>query len=129
MSLYNETVMEHFLNPKNVGVISNANCIGESGSNTCNDVVRIYLDIKNDLIRDAKFETFGCTIAIASSSVITELVIGKNVNEVLNFKIENIIDALGGIPEEKIGCANLVLDSLKLGLEDYYKNKKEEIKC
>lgn len=119
--LYSEKVMEHFLNPRNVGVIEDANGVGETGNAKCGDIMKIYLKIKDDIIEDIKFETFGCASAIASSSMATELVKGKSIAETLELTNKAVVDALGGLPPQKIHCSVLAEEAIRAAIADYYR--------
>jgi len=121
MALYSEKVMDHFKNPRNVGVIENADGIGEVGNAKCGDIMRIYLKIDNDIITDAKFETFGCGSAIASSSMATELIKGKPISEALTLTNKAVAEALDGLPAYKMHCSVLAEEAIKAALLDYYK--------
>ena len=120
MSLYSEKVMDHFRNPRNVGVIENADGIGEVGNAKCGDIMKIYLKIENDTIVDVKFETFGCGSAIASSSMATELIKGKPVSEALTLTNKAVVEALDGLPAHKLHCSVLAEEAIKAALKDYY---------
>ena len=120
MALYSEKVMDHFRNPRNVGVIENADGIGEVGNAKCGDIMKIYLKIENDTIVDVKFETFGCGSAIASSSMATELIKGKPVSEALTLTNKAVVEALDGLPAHKIHCSVLAEEAIKAALKDYY---------
>ena len=120
MALYTETVMDHFTHPRNVGEIPDANGVGEVGNAKCGDIMKMYLKIKDDRIEDAKFETFGCGSAIASSSMATELIKGKTVNEALAVTNKQVVDALGGLPAYKLHCSVLAEESIKAAVKDYY---------
>ena len=120
MALYNEKVMDHFRNPRNVGVIENADGIGEVGNAKCGDIMKIYLKIENDVIVDVKFETFGCGSAIASSSMATELIKGKPVSEALALTNKAVVEALDGLPAHKLHCSVLAEEAIKAALKDYY---------
>lgn len=120
MALYSEKVMDHFRNPRNVGVIENADGIGEVGNAKCGDIMKIYLKIKNDIIIDVKFETFGCGSAIASSSMATELIKGKPVSEALTLTNKAVVEALDGLPAHKLHCSVLAEEAIKKALQDYY---------
>ena len=120
MALYSEKVMEHFRNPHNVGVIENADGIGEVGNAKCGDIMKIYLKIENDIIVDVKFETFGCGSAIASSSMATELIKGKPVSEALALTNKAVVEALDGLPAHKIHCSVLAEEAIKKASQDYY---------
>ncbi len=116
MALYSEKVMDHFRHPRNVGVIEDADGIGEVGNAKCGDIMTIYLKIKDSIIVDAKFETFGCGSAIASSSMATELIKGKSVSEALTLTNEEVIEALDGLPAHKIHCSVLAEEAIKKAL-------------
>ena len=120
MALYTETVMDHFTHPRNVGEIPDANGVGEVGNAKCGDIMKMYLKIKDDRIEDAKFETFGCGSAIASSSMATELIKGKTVDEALAVNNKQVVDALGGLPAYKLHCSVLAEESIKAAVKDYY---------
>ena len=119
MALYSEKVMDHFRNPRNVGVIENADGIGEVGNPVCGDIMKIYLKIENDIIVDVKFETFGCGSAIASSSMATELIKGKAISEALNLTNKAVAEALDGLPAHKLHCSVLAEEAIKAALKDY----------
>ena len=123
MALYSEKVMDHFRNPRNAGVIENADGIGEVGNAKCGDIMKIYLRIENDIITDAKFETFGCGSAIASSSMATELIKGKPVSEALTLTNQAVAQALDGLPAHKLHCSVLAEEAIKKALQDYYEKK------
>ena len=120
MALYSEKVMDHFRNPRNVGVIENADGVGEVGNAKCGDIMKIYLKIENGVIADVKFETFGCGSAIASSSMATELIKGKPVSEALTLTNKAVVEALDGLPAHKIHCSVLAEEAIKKALQDYY---------
>ena len=120
MALYTDTVMDHFMNPRNVGEIENANGVGEVGNAKCGDIMKMYLDIENDVIKDVKFETFGCGSAIASSSMATEMIKGKTVEEALAITNKDVVDALGGLPAHKLHCSVLAEEAIKSAVKDYY---------
>ena len=120
MALYTETVMDHFTHPRNVGEIPDADGVGEVGNAKCGDIMKMYLKIKDDRIEDAKFETFGCGSAIASSSMATELIKGKTVDEALAVTNKQVVDALGGLPAYKLHCSVLAEDSIKAAVKNYY---------
>ena len=120
MALYSEKVMDHFRNPRNVGVIENADGIGEVGNAKCGDIMKIYLKIEDDIIVDVKFETFGCGSAIASSSMATEIIKGKPVSRALNLTNKAVVEALDGLPAHKIHCSVLAEEAIKKALQDYY---------
>ena len=117
---YSEKVMEHFAHPHNVGVIEDADGVGEVGNAKCGDIMKIYLKIDNDTITDAKFETFGCGSAIASSSMATEMIKGKPVSDALAVTNKAVVEALNGLPAHKIHCSVLAEEAIKLALKDYY---------
>ena len=125
MALYSEKVMDHFRNPRNVGVIEDANAIGEVGNAKCGDIMKMYLKIENDVIEDVKFETFGCGSAIASSSMATELIKGKPVSEAMQLTNAAVAEALDGLPDYKMHCSVLAEEAIKAALDDY-NNKKEQ---
>ena len=112
--------MDHFTHPRNVGEIPDANGVGEVGNAKCGDIMKMYLKIKDDRIEDAKFETFGCGSAIASSSMATELIKGKTVDEALAVTNKQVVDALGGLPAYKLHCSVLAEESIKAAVKDYY---------
>lgn len=120
MALYSEKVMDHFRNPRNVGIIENADGIGEAGNAKCGDIMKIYLKIEDEIIVDVKFETFGCGSAIASSSMATELIKGKPVSEALALTNRAVVEALDGLPPHKIHCSVLAEEAVKKALQDYY---------
>ncbi|MBO7368865.1 MAG: Fe-S cluster assembly scaffold protein NifU [Clostridia bacterium] len=124
MSLYSEKVMDHFRNPRNVGIIENADGIGETGNAKCGDIMRIYLKIENEIIVDVKFETFGCGSAIASSSMATEMIKGKPVAEALELTNKAVAEALDGLPAYKMHCSVLAEEAIKAAIDDYYSRKK-----
>ena len=120
MALYTETVMDHFKNPRNVGAIENADGIGEVGNAKCGDIMKIYLKIEDNIITDVKFETFGCGSAIASSSISTEMIKGKSVEDALKLTNREVVDALGGLPAHKIHCSVLAEEAIKSAIKDYF---------
>lgn len=124
MALYSEKVMDHFRNPRNVGVIENADGVGEVGNAKCGDIMKIYLKIENDIIEDVKFETFGCGSAIASSSMATELIKGKSLAEAMQLSNKAVVEALEGLPPQKIHCSVLAEEAIKGAIEDYYTKRK-----
>ena len=142
---YSEKVMDHYRNPRNVGSIDNADAVGIAGSLTCGDQLKIYLKIKDNIVTDAKFQTFGCGSAVASSSILTEMIIGKSVDEVRKITNKDIADELGGLPPEKMHCSVMGYEALEDALknyaadgyvdldeildEHYGTNKKEKIIC
>ena len=120
MALYSEKVMDHFRNPRNVGVIEDADGVGEVGNAKCGDIMKMYLKIEDGIIIDAKFETFGCGSAIASSSMATELIKGRPVSEALQLTNKAVAEALDGLPAHKIHCSVLAEEAIKNALDDYY---------
>lgn len=127
--MYNPKVMEIFKNPKNVGSLKGANGIGKVGNAACGDVMKIYLKINdNGIIEDAKFKTFGCAAAITSTSVATEMIKGRTIEEALQLKNSEIIEYLGGLPAQKIHCSILAEEAISAAVEDYYKKKEKEAK-
>ena len=137
--IYSEKVMDHFRNPRNVGVIENADGVGEVGNTVCGDIMKIYLKIKDGIIEDVKFNTFGCGSAIASSSMATEMIKGKPVSEALELTNKAVAEALDGLPAHKLHCSVLAEQAVKKAVKDYYdKNgiaydpelfKEEEVHC
>ena len=121
--LYSEEVMDHFANPRNVGVIENADGIGEIGNAKCGDIMKMYLKIENNIIVDVKFKTFGCGAAVATSSMATEMIKGKSVDEALTLTNKAVIEALGGLPAVKVHCSVLAEEAVKCALADYYKKQ------
>lgn len=118
--LYSEKVMDHFRNPRNVGEIPDADGIGEVGNAKCGDIMRMYIKVENDIITDAKFMTFGCGSAIATSSMATELIKGQPVSKALELTNKAVVEALGGLPAYKIHCSVLAEEAVKLAVKDYY---------
>lgn len=124
--MYNAKVLEIFKNPKNVGTLKGANGIGKVGNAACGDIMKIYLKISDDgIIEDAKFKTFGCAAAITTTSVATELIKGKTIEEALQVKNSQIVDILGGLPAQKIHCSILAEEAIKAAVDDYYKRKEK----
>ena len=121
MALYSEKVMDHFRNPRNVGVIEDASGVGEVGNAKCGDIMKVYLKIENNIIEDVKFETFGCGSAIASSSMATELIKGKPLDEAMALTNAAVAEALDGLPAHKLHCSVLAEEAIKSALLDYYK--------
>ncbi len=117
--MYSEKVMDHFTNPRNVGEIPDADGVGTEGNPTCGDVMKISIKVENGKIVDAKFKTFGCGAAIAVSSMVTEMVKGKTLDEALAISKEAVANELGGLPPQKMHCSNLGADALKKAIEDY----------
>ena len=120
MALYSEKVMDHFMHPRNVGVIENADGVGEVGNAKCGDIMKIYLKIENDIIEDVKFETFGCGSAIASSSMATEMIMGKSIHEAMALTNKAVAEALDGLPAHKLHCSVLAEEAIKNALKDYF---------
>ena len=120
MPLYSEKVMDHFRNPRNVGVIEDADGVGEAGNPVCGDIMKIYLKIVDDIVADVKFETFGCGSAIASSSMATELIKGKPVSEALALTNKAVTEALDGLPKHKLHCSVLAEEAIQAAFKDYY---------
>ncbi len=123
MALYSEKVMDHFRNPRNVGVIEDADGIGEVGNAKCGDIMKMYLKIEDGIIRDVKFETFGCGSAIASSSMATEMIKGQPVSEALKLTNKAVAEALDGLPDYKMHCSVLAEQAIKSALQDYEKKQ------
>lgn len=117
--MYTDKVMDHFTNPRNVGEIENADGIGEVGNVKCGDIMRIYLKIDNDTITDVKFKTFGCGSAIAASSIATEMLMGKTIDDALELNNKDFVSALGGLPSVKIHCSVLAEEAFKAAVYDY----------
>ena len=120
MALYSEKVMDHFMHPRNVGTIEDASGIGEVGNAKCGDIMKIYLKIENDIIEDVKFETFGCGSAIASSSMATEMIMGKSIHDAMALTNAAVCEALDGLPAHKLHCSVLAEEAVKLAVQDYY---------
>jgi nitrogen fixation NifU-like protein len=123
---YSEKVMDHFMNPRNIGEIENADGVGTVGNPVCGDVMRLYLKIKDGIIVDAKFKTFGCGAAIASSSILTEMLKGKPVEEAKKISNEAVVEALGGLPPVKRHCSVLAEEALEAALKDYYQKQQNK---
>ncbi|GAQ25372.1 iron-sulfur cluster assembly scaffold protein [Tepidanaerobacter syntrophicus] len=121
--MYNEKVMDHFSNPRNVGEISDADGVGTVGNPVCGDIMQIYIKVKDNVIEDIKFKTFGCGAAIATSSMVTEMVKGKTIDEALKISNKQVAEALGGLPPVKMHCSNLAADALKEAINDYKKSR------
>lgn len=121
--MYNEKVMDHFSNPRNVGEIPSADGVGQVGNPVCGDIMKIFIKVKNNIIEDIKFKTFGCGAAIATSSMVTEMVKGKSLEEALKISNKAVAEALGGLPPVKMHCSNLAADALHAAIEDYKRNK------
>ena len=114
--MYSKKVMDHFSHPRNVGEIPNASCVGEVGNPVCGDIMKIYINVKDNVITDIKFNTFGCGAAIATSSMVTELAKGKTIEEALKLTNEAVAEALDGLPPIKMHCSNLAADGLKAAM-------------
>ena len=125
MALYSEKVMDHFRNPRNVGVIEDANGVGEVGNVKCGDIMKMYLKIENDVVEDVKFETFGCGSAIASSSMATELIKGQPLDKVKELTNKAVVEAVDGLPAHKIHCSVLAEEAITAAIDDYEQHKDE----
>jgi len=123
--LYSEKVMDHFLNPRNVGEIPDADGVGSVGNPVCGDIMKLYIKVKNGKIVDAKFKTFGCGAAIATSSMVTELVKGKTLEEALTISNKAVAEALGGLPPVKMHCSVLAEEALKSAIDNYHKKQQK----
>lgn len=123
MEPYNDIVIENYANPKNVGEIENASGVGEVGNPVCGDIMKMYLKIENNVITDVKFKTFGCGAAIASSSISTEMIKGKTIEEALKLTNKDVIDKLGGLPPVKLHCSVLAEQAIKTAIADYYRKQ------
>ena len=121
MEEYSQKVMDHFMNPRNVGVIEDADGIGEVGNPVCGDIMKMYLKIKDNVITEVKFQTFGCGAAVATSSMATELILGKTLEEALEISNKTVAEALNGLPPIKMHCSNLAEQSIKAAIDDYKK--------
>jgi len=126
--LYSKTVMDHFRNPRNVGIIEDADGIGEVGNPLCGDMMTIYLKIEDQKIKDIKFQTFGCGSAIAVSSMLTELAVNKTIEEAKKITNKDVAEALEGLPKNKLHCSNLGADALQIAIKDYEAKKSGKIK-
>ena len=126
MEDYSKKVMDHFFNPRNVGEIEDADGIGEVGNPRCGDIMRMYIKVKENIITDIKFKTFGCGAAVATSSMVTEMVKGKNINEALEITNKQVAEALDGLPPVKMHCSNLAEAGIKAAIDDYYKKNGKE---
>ena len=120
MALYSDIVMDHFMHPRNVGEIENPDGVGQVGNAKCGDIMKMYLKIRDNVSQDVKFETFGCGSAIASSSMATEMIKGKTIDEALAVTNRQVVDALGGLPAHKLHCSVLAEESIKSAIKDYY---------
>ena len=121
--MYTEKVMDHFMNPRNVGTIDDADGVGEVGNAKCGDIMKIFIKVDNDIISDVKFQTFGCGSAIASSSMATELIKGKPLSQALELTNKAVAEALDGLPAHKLHCSVLAEEAIKAAIEDYQKKK------
>jgi nitrogen fixation NifU-like protein len=126
MPFYSEKVMEHFMNPRNVGEIKDADGIGEVGNPVCGDMMTFYIKVENDVIVDVKFKTFGCGAAIAVSSIVSEMAKGKTIEEALKITREQVAEELGSLPPNKMHCSNLGTDALHKAIQDYLEKKKKK---
>lgn len=124
--MYSELVMEHFTNPRNVGVIEDADGVGKVGNPMCGDVMEMFIKVKDDHIEDVKFRTFGCGAAIATSSIATEMIKGKSLDEAVSLSNKAVADALGGLPAQKMHCSNLAADAVRAAVDDYWSKQKDE---
>ena len=122
MSVYSDKVMDHFQNPRNVGKLENASGVGEVGNAKCGDIMKVYLQVEDGIIVDVKFNTFGCASAIATSSISTEMIKGKPVDEALSLTNKAVVEALDGLPKEKIHCSVLSEEAIKVAIKNYYDN-------
>ncbi|HEX9778965.1 MAG TPA: Fe-S cluster assembly scaffold protein NifU [Geopsychrobacteraceae bacterium] len=120
--MYTDKVMDHFSNPRNVGEIEDANGVGEVGNASCGDIMKIYLKVEDDVIKDVKFKTFGCGAAIATSSMVTEMALGKTLDEAWQLSNEAVAEALDGLPSQKMHCSNLAADALHEAIKNYRDN-------
>lgn len=117
--MYSELVMEHFSNPRNVGEIPDADGVGQEGNPTCGDIMKLYIKVEDGRLKDVKFKTFGCGAAIATSSMVTEMVMGKTLEEAMDVSNRQVAEALGGLPPTKMHCSNLAADALHKAIEDF----------
>ncbi len=122
-AFYSEKVMDHFTNPRNVGEIADANGIGEIGNAKCGDIMKMYIRVENGIIADVKFKTFGCGSAIATSSIATEMIMGKTIEEALQLSNKAVVEALDGLPPHKIHCSVLAEQAIKAAIADYYQRQ------
>ena len=123
--MYSDKVMDHFTNPRNVGDINDADGIGEVGNAKCGDIMKMYIKVEDNIIKDVKFKTFGCGAAIATSSIATEMVVGKTIEEALKITNKAVVEALDGLPHEKVHCSVLAEEAIKAAIDDYInKNNK-----
>lgn len=124
--MYSDLVMDHFMNPRNVGELPDADGVGTEGNPVCGDVMKMYIKIEDGRIVDVKFKTFGCGAAIATSSIATEMVKGKTIEEALQLTNQAVADALGGLPHNKMHCSNLAADTLRKAVDDYFSRQKAQ---
>ena len=125
--MYSDKVMDHFSNPRNVGELADASGVGEVGNAKCGDIMKIYLKIEDNIIKDVKFKTFGCGAAIATSSIATEMIMGKTVEEALKLTNSAVVEALEGLPPAKIHCSVLAEEAVKAAIEDYIKKQGKDL--
>jgi len=128
MAMYSDRVMDHFQNPRNVGVIEDADGIGEVGNPVCGDMMTFYIKVKDNVISDVKFQTFGCGAAIAVSSMVSEMAKGKSLDEALKISKEVVAEELGGLPAQKMHCSNLGADALHKAIDNYFSKKGKDNK-
>ncbi len=126
MPVYNEKVMEHFMNPRNVGEIENPDGVGEEGNPVCGDMMTFYIKVKDNRLEDVKFKTFGCGAAIAVSSIVSEMAKGKTLDEAMKITPRSVADELEGLPKQKFHCSNLGAQALNKAIQDYLSKKKPE---
>ena len=126
MEMYNDKVIEHYSNPRNVGAIEDASGIGEVGNPVCGDIMKMYLKIENNVIVDVKFKTFGCGAAIATSSISTEMIKGKTIEEALKLSNKDVVNELGGLPPVKLHCSVLAEEAIRNAIADYYRKQGEK---
>ena len=124
--MYNEKVMEHFMKPRNVGEIEDASGTGQVGSAACGDIMKIDIKVENNVIVDVKFQTYGCGAAVASSSIATEMIIGKTIEEAMKFTNKDLLNEIGGLPNSKIHCSILAEEALQAALKDYFEKSKNK---
>lgn len=124
--MYSEKVIDHYTNPRNVGEIEDADGIGEVGNPVCGDIMKMYIKVKNNVIEDVKFKTFGCGAAIATSSIATEMIKGKTIEEALKFTNKEVVKALDGLPPVKVHCSLLAEEAIKEAIADYYRKQGEK---
>ena len=122
--MYSDLVMQHFTDPQNVGVIEDADGVGKVGNPMCGDVMEMFIKVKDDRVEDVKFRTFGCGAAIATSSIATEMIKGKSLEEAVQLSNKAVADALGGLPAQKMHCSNLAADAVRAAIEDYRSKRK-----